>query len=252
MMMSSQRRDRHIFDNPEALGRGAAELFCDAAMQAIQARGSFHVVLSGGSTPRLMYGVLASPPFLEQVAWDRVHFFWGDERPVPPEDSESNFHSANRALLRHLDLAADQIHRMRGEETDLDHAARGYQNEVARVFNTDPGGAPPSFDLIFLGMGGDGHTASLFPHTKALGESARWVVANEVPQLATRRLTMTEPILNAARRIAFLVSGADKAETLRKVMEGPRDADRLPAQRISPGSGELVWMMDRDAASWLG
>jgi len=180
-----------------------------------------------------------------------VEFFWGDERTVPPDHPDSNFHMANEALLQKLEVAPKQIHRMQAELEDKEAVARDYQTEIAHVFGVPEQGEPPSFDLILLGLGPDGHTASLFPHTEAVVERQRWISRNDVPKLNASRITMTAPILNRGKFILFLVAGADKAEALHAVLDGPKDPERLPAQLIQPTGGILIWMTDEAAISRL-
>jgi 6-phosphogluconolactonase len=243
-------RTIRTFANADSLDEEAAREFVDRAREAVAARGRFAVALSGGSTPRRLYQLLAAEPFRAQVDWEGVEMFWGDERCVPPDDSQSNYRMAREAMLAHLPIPAAHIHRMEAERADRDAAARDYEATIGRVFGVAVGSEPPAFDLILLGMGPDGHTASLFPHTKALDETTRWVVANFVPKFNTDRLTLTRPILNRAREVLFLVAGADKAEPLAEVLIGPADPKRLPAQSIQP-DGRLVWFLDRDAAARL-
>jgi 6-phosphogluconolactonase len=185
------------------------------------------------------------------VAWDRVEVFWGDERCVPPTHADSNYRMAKETLLEVVPIPAGRVHRMTAESADPAAAAAAYEAEIARVLGGSPGGAPPALDLVLLGMGADGHTASLFPHTAALGERQRWVVANHVPKLGANRVTMTWPILNRAAHVFFLVVGGDKATVLREVLEGPPDVGRLPSQGIRPETGRLLWICDRSAASAL-
>lgn len=240
-----------IFADKEALSEAAAHEFVRCAREAVAARGRFTVALSGGSTPKRLYQFLAAEPFRTQVDWGRVEFFWGDERCVPPDHPDSNYHMAREAMLAHLPIPAKHIHRMEAERADLDAAALDYEEEIAGVFYGKPiGPERPALDLVLLGMGPDGHTASLFPHTKALDERTRWVVPNHVPQLNTDRLTLTRPALNRAREVLFLVAGADKAERLVEVLANPPDPKRLPSQSIQP-DGPLVWFVDRAAAERL-
>jgi 6-phosphogluconolactonase len=234
------------FADVESLSEVAAQEFVRCAREATAERGRFAVALSGGSTPKRLYQLLAGEPFRNQLDWGRVGIFWGDERCVPPDDPQSNYRMAREAMLEKLPIPADHIHRMEAERPDLDAAARDYQNVLARVLP----GEPPALDLVLLGMGPDGHTASLFPHTDALHETTRWVVPNHVPQLHTNRLTLTRPILNRAREVLFLVAGADKAERLAEVLAGPADPTRLPSQSIQP-DGQLVWFIDQAAAGRL-
>ena len=240
------------FETAEQVARASAAEFIATSHDAIDARGRFVVALAGGSTPRLLYELLAEDPLRSQVDWSCVHFFWGDERPVAPDHKDSNFGMAKRALLDKLALPEQQIHRMPADRTDLDAAARDYQAEIAAVFGVSADGTPPALDLVLLGMGPDGHTASLFPGTSALKETARWVVANPVAKLGATRLTMTSVILNRASHILFLVNGADKAGPLAEVLEGPPDPERLPSQLIRPAPpSRLTWMVDLHAASRL-
>ena len=239
------------FSNVEELSQAAAEEFCRIACDAIAARGRCTVVLAGGSSPRRLYELLGAESYRRQLEWDRVDFFWGDERAVPPDHQDSNFRMAREALLEPLAISQAHIHRIEAERDDRDAAARDYEDKIARVFGVPEGGAPPAFDLVLLGMGADGHTASLFPNTEALGETRRWVVSHHVPALATNRTTMTPRILNAARYLLFLVAGGDKADALARVLEGPRDPRRLPSQTIQPTSGVLMWFVDGTAAAKL-
>lgn len=237
--------------NAEAVCRTAAEEFARLAKNALAVRERFRVALSGGSTPKHLYGLLSKPPFSREVPWHQVEFFWGDERAVPPDHPDSNYRMASEALLTKLAIPGAHIHRMPAERPDQDAAARDYQVEIARVFGASPDGDPPAFDLVLLGMGADGHTASLFPDTEALKEAVRWVVANYVPKLASHRLTLTARILNNAACVLFLISGQDKAEALAQVLEGPADPERFPAQLIHPSSGRIMWLVDAGAASKL-
>jgi 6-phosphogluconolactonase len=233
-----------VFDSPAALASAAADEFVDAWKSAIATSARFAVALSGGKTPRAMFEALAGRP----VDWAVVHFFWSDERCVPPDDVNSNFRMAREALLSKIAAPRANIHRMKGELEPRDGAS-DYNGDLQRFFAAQP----PRFDLIFLGLGPDGHTASLFPQTRALDVADVSCVANRVSSgvASPWRLTLTYPVLNAARRIAFLVEGADKASIVKEVLEGPRDAQRLPAQGVAPGSGRLRWMLDQQAAAML-
>jgi 6-phosphogluconolactonase len=239
------------FPDLETLSKAAAFGFVRWAGEAVAARGRFTVALSGGSTPKRLYELLAAAPSRSQIDWGRIEFFWSDERCVPPDHKDSNYRMACEAMLAQLPIPAEHVHRMQAERSDRDAAARDYEAVLARVFGVPSGAEPPAIDLILLGMGPDGHTASLFPHTKALDENSRWVVANHVPQLNTDRLTLTRPILNRGRVVLFLVVGADKAERLAEVCAGPADPKRLPAQSIRPPEGELIWFVDSAAAARL-
>lgn len=240
-----------ILADAEAVSAAAAGEFVNLAGEAVARRGRFTVALSGGSTPRRLYQLLAEMPYRTQVAWDRVEFFWGDERAVPPDHPDSNYGLAAAALLTKLDLPPERIHRIHAERAERDAAARDYEEEIARVFEVPAKPAPPAFDLILLGMGADGHTASLFPGSDGLRERQRWVVSHLIPKLGAERITLTTPILNRAREIRMLVAGEDKANTLRAVLEGPRDPERLPAQLVQPDGGCLIWLADQAAASQL-
>jgi 6-phosphogluconolactonase len=240
-----------ILRDGDAVAAAAADRFVALAREAVAERGRFAVALSGGSTPKRLYQLLAAEPYRDQVAWDRVHVFWGDERSVPPDDEQSNYHVAREALLSHVPIPANQIHRMAAERADRDAAAKEYEAILAATFGLAPDGPPPAFDLVLLGLGTDGHTASLFPHTAALKETARWVVANHVPQLNTDRMTFTAALINAARFVLFLVVGADKAARLIEVVEGAHDPERLPAQLIVPAPGQVKWLADRTAGAVL-
>ena len=239
------------FPDAEAVSRAAGQDLVELARDAITERGRFCVALSGGSTPRRMYEILGEGPRWAQIDWRRVEFFWGDERAVPPDHPDSNYGAAATVLLRKLGVPPERIHRIRGELPDVDEAAALYQDELARVFATPVEGLPPIFDLILLGMGADGHTASLFPYSQALTERRRWVVGNTVPKLGKPRVTMTFPILNRAAEVRLLVTGPDKAGALKEALAGPREPERLPVQAVVPESGRLVWLVDRAAAAGL-
>jgi 6-phosphogluconolactonase len=245
------QRELVVLDDAAALATEAAARLAAAAGEAVEARGRFAIGLSGGSTPRVLYERLATPAWRDRVPWSRSEIFWGDERSVPPEHPDSNYRLARTALLDPVGIPPERVHRMAGEAADPRAAAAAYETEIARVLGGVPGEAPPAFDLVLLGLGPDGHTASLFPGTPALAERRRWAVENPVPRLGTVRLTLTFPILNRARDILFLVAGADKAAVLREVLEGPADPARLPAQGVRAEAGRLAWLVDRAAAAAL-
>ena len=229
--------------------RQAAEAIVRILRDAIEERGWASLALAGGRTPRPLYRELAQPPYRTAVQWERVEWFWSDERPVPPDHPDSNFRLAAETLLAELAPPERRIHRML-TELDPREAARLYEATIRRVFRVDPPGIP-RFDLILLGMGADGHIASLFPGTAALEEQQRLVVANEVPQLETTRLTFTPPLLRAARAILVLVTGEEKAPAVRDALEGPMDPKRLPAHLLRQVDGQVLWILDRAAASQL-
>ena len=231
--------------DPEEVARRAADATAGAARAAIAERGVFAIALAGGDTPRRMYEKLVADT---TVDWSRVEFFWGDERTVPPEHPDSNFGMADRALLRPLEIDPRRIHRIAAEREDLAAVARDYEQELAKVCGET--GGPPRLDLVLLGMGADGHTASLFPHTSALSESRRWVVANDVPQLSTRRITVAFPLIGCARSVIVLVTGESKAPALAQVLEGRPDPERFPSQRLR-AFADVEWLVDAAAASGL-
>ncbi|MHB9024218.1 MAG: 6-phosphogluconolactonase [Armatimonadota bacterium] len=233
-----------IYPDAEALAEGAASLIAFSAAEAIAARGRFTLVLSGGQTPRATYARLASEPWATRIDWPRVHVFWGDERCVPPDHPESNYRMAREALLDYVPIPAQNIHRILGE-LPPDDAARDYEQILRRFF-----GVAPRFDLVLLGMGDDGHTASLFPHSPVLLEQVHWAAAQHI-ELRGWRITLTPVALNAAAQIAFLVSGAGKAERLNQVLHGPHQPEEQPAQLINPAQGELRWLADAAAAARL-
>lgn len=230
-----------VVPNPAALAAEGAERFVTAAQEAIAGRGRFAVALSGGHTPEAMFRLLAQEPYRSQVQWEKVQIFFGDERCVPPDSDQSNYHMARETLLRHVPIPGDNVYRIRGE-IDPNEAAIEYGQMLKEKFGD--GG----LDLVLLGMGPDGHTASLFPETEALHEAKHRSVANFVPKLNAWRVTLSAPFINRARRVMFLVAGADKAQRVAEVLEGPRDPLRLPSQLIQPVSGELAWILDAQAA----
>jgi 6-phosphogluconolactonase len=233
-----------VYADLEALSRAAATLVVGQANQAVAARGRFSVALAGGGTPRRTYELLAAPPLVDQGPWDRVHVFWGDERCVPPDDPRSNARMARQAWLDHVPIPAGQIHPM-DCAGDPDAAARDYEAGLREFF----AGAAPRLDLVLLGLGDNGHTASLFPGTPVLAEHERWAAAVYVAAGGLYRVTLTAPLINQAAQVVFLVAGRAKAEILRDVLQGPRDPARLPAQLIQPQNGELLWLADREAAA---
>jgi 6-phosphogluconolactonase len=239
-----------IFDDAEAVSHAAADEFVRCGREAVAARGRFTVALSGGSTPRRLYQLLAGPPWEDRIDWGRLEVFWGDERCVPPDHPDSNYRMAREALLTRVPLPPAHVHRIQAERPDHDAVARDYQAEIARTFGVEAGGGTPSLDLILLGMGPCGHTASLFPSTAALNETIRWVVPNFVPKLNADRITFTYPMLNRGRVVLFLACGADKADVLREVLEGPAEPQRLPSQAVR-SAGMLEWFLDRAAAARL-
>jgi len=247
MECESPKRELRVFPNLEELSDHAANLFVRNAQKAVKTESRFTVCLSGGSTPRRLYALLAQHPVRDQVPWQQVHIFWGDERCVPLSSPDNHFAMTSELLLNKVPIPADNIHRMRGESPDPETAAKEYEAELSRFFRLGPSEFP-CFDLIFLGMGDDGHTASLYPGTPALQERERLVVAQYVPQRENYRLTLTFPVINSARRVVFLVAGAEKANALHHVLEGNAGFDR-PASLVKLSRGNVVWLVDRLAAN---
>ena len=245
--MPSSRRTITIYDSLETLVEAAAELFVSAAQAAVSEFGQFNVVLAGGSTPRPVYVKLTGDSFRSRIDWKAVHLFWGDERCVPPTHHESNYLMAKTTLSDQVPIPDKNIHRIPGE-LGAEAAAEGYEKELRSFFR---GRKLPVFDLVLLGMGDDGHTASLFPDTAAIHEEKRWAVGHFVDKLDSWRITLTPPALNAAKQIVFLIAGEGKAERLRDVLSGPFQPDHLPAQIIESKTGRMVWMVDQNAASML-
>ncbi len=241
-------RQVEIYPDRDALMRAAATQFVAASQRAVESRGRFAVALSGGSTPRGLYELLAVEPLRSRVDWASVHVFWGDERAVSPDHESSNFRMAEEALLRKVPLPLQNVHRIRAE-LPPEQAAADYERVLRDFFLERLISACGTFDLVLLGMGNDGHTASLFPGTAAIHERDHWAAAHYVTALEAWRITLTPPVLNAARLALFLVSGSDKAEALRQVLDGPHQPDVLPAQAIRPTSGDVTWMLDVDAAA---
>lgn len=244
-------REVQIFDSPSSVAEAGALHFIRICNASVKASDKFSVVLSGGSTPKGMLSLLATDAYRKQVDWGKCHFFWGDERSVPPTHSDSNFKMAKDSLLDLVPAIPTQIHRMEAEKNDINQAAQEYQDKITTFFKIPANGHPPKFDLLFLGMGPDGHTASLFPGTTALKEKDRWVVPNFVPKFNTNRMTLTYPIINQAKNVIFLVAGKDKVPALKEVLQGKPDLDTYPSQGIKPEQGKLLWLLDKEAASGL-
>lgn len=248
--MSSADADPRVlvYDDAESVARAAAERIVELARESIAGSGRFIIALSGGTTPRRVYELLADEEFRDSVDWLNVHVFFGDERMVPPDSSESNYRMANEALLSRVPIPPENIHRIEGVG-DANANASVYELEMRGLFGEEV--EWPRLDHILLGMGDDGHTASLFPGTDVLHETRRWVAPNRVEKLGAWRVTLTAPVINAARHVTFLVNGHGKAERLREVLKGERDTSRLPSQLIRPHDGTLEWFVDRAAAGHL-
>lgn len=233
-----------VYEDKKQLAEAAARDFAKKAADSIASSGRFAVALAGGSTPKAAYELLASE-YTDEVDWSNVHVFFGDERSVPPEDDDSNYRMAREALLDHVPVGS--VRRMKGELLP-DEAAAQYEEELRKFFGTL--GTPPEFDLIQLGIGDDGHTASLFPNTPALTVTDRWVAQNPVPKLETVRITLTLPVINAAKAVSFLVAGEGKAEALKEILEGDAEPQDYPAKFVQL-PGELIWMVDGAVAGRL-
>jgi len=234
-----------IVPDMAALSRAGTDEIVRCAKERIAARGRFTIALSGGSTPQGAHALLAQQ---KDLLWERIYVFFGDERHVPPDDKQSNYRAARESLLSKIPIPSENVHRIPAE-LDAPVAAQQYEDDLRKFFQLPPG-EWPRFDLIMLGMGPDGHTASLFPNTRALNENSRWVVANRVEKLNTWRITFTFPLINHAAEILYLVAGDDKAEVLRDVLEGQK-SDAYPTQRVQPVNGKLMWIIERGAARLL-
>ena len=243
------RRTVEVAADRGALMEAGASAFVAAARAAIGAHGRFVTALSGGSTPRALFELLATERFASSVDWSRVHVCWGDERAVPPDAAASNYRMAREALLDHVPIPASQVRRIRGEDPPQ-VAAEAYERTLRTLFATPAGPPGACFDLVLLGMGDNGHTASLFPGLHAVREAERWVVAESVAEVGMR-ITLTPVVLNAAAEVVFLVGGADKAAMLHRVLDGPVQPDVLPAQIVAPHHGRLRWLVDTGAAAQL-
>jgi 6-phosphogluconolactonase len=241
------KRSIHVVEDADALARQAAMRIVEASRAAIGRKGSFSIALSGGSTPKVTFGLLAAEPFQSQVDWGKWDVYWGDERCVPPDHADSNFKMATDAMLSKVPVAAGNIHRMKGE-IDPNAAAMEYGLLLKEKF------ADGGLDLVMLGMGPDGHTLSLFPGTTALSETKHRCVSNWVEKFKTFRVTMTAPFVNKSKMVMVIVGGADKKERVKEVLEGPYEPTRLPIQLIDPasaGGGEFLWLTDKAAAALL-
>jgi 6-phosphogluconolactonase len=235
-----------IFDTYESLSQAAAELFTFLCRQAIKSCGRFSVALSGGETPRRLYEILASSPYREHIHWDKVFVFWSDERYVPEDDLRNNARMVKQILLEHVPIPAENIHTI---QTNLSpqQAALQYESELKDFFSTQN----PNFHLVLLGLGTNGHTASLFPHTSVINEQKRWVSEVYIAELDMHRVTFTAPFINQADQVVFLVSGIEKAGVLEQVLEGPYQPHELPAQLIRPNGTQPIWLVDKAASHKL-
>jgi len=241
----------YVEPDAAALARHAAQYFVEMAGEAAEAHGRARIAISGGSTPKAAFQLLGDPnePWRTRMPWDKLDLYWVDERAVGPDDPESNFRMTREALLDYIPLQPDQIHRIEGE-LEPETAASRYESELRNSFRLE-GAETPRFDLVALGMGDDGHTASLFPFTAGLHEMNRLAIANHVPQKNTWRITLAWPVINHASSVFFLIAGADKASVLNEVLTGRQDPERLPSQLIWPASGILTLILDKAAAALL-
>ncbi len=246
--MAGLTPDVRIFDDPEALSHAAANAFVQASVQAVAARGRFLVALSGGSTPIRLYQLLSQLPFSGLIDWKATHVFWGDERCVPVEDLENSYRQVHDILLGRVPIPTANVHRVRSE---LEPAAAAEDYALLLREYATPPPDWPRFDLVLLGLGSDGHTASLFPGSEIAPLEPVLAVTGHYEDRPAQRVTLGPPVFNAAREVVFLVSGEGKAEVLRQVLYGAARPEALPAQRIHPTDGSLIWMVDRAAASRL-
>lgn len=235
-----------VFENVDELSRNAADLIVDIANRSIEKKDSFTLVLSGGSSPKIIYMLLSQPPFSERITWNKTYLFWGDERFVPENDPQNNYNMTREILLKKIPIPGDHIFPIPTSGDPKDCASE-YEKTIYNFFNT----ANPSFDLILLGLGDNGHTASLFPYTDVLNEEKRLVKEVYVKALDMYRITMTAPIINKAESILFIIFGREKAEAVQNIIEGKYDPQSLPAQLIKPVDGTIRWFLDKEAASKL-
>lgn len=251
MTDSKSKTEVRILPDGTAIAKRAAQLFVETAVAAAKQNGSFTAALSGGSTPKALYSLLVSDPTLRsQLPWDKTFLFFGDERHVPPDDSQSNFRMATEAMISKSPLKPQQVFRIKGESPEAEQAALEYEHDIRAHFKLS-NGQFPRFDLVLLGMGSEGHVASLFPGTKALRENRRIVVHNWVGKVLMDRITLTAPAINNAAHIVAMVTGAEKAPALTAVLERVYEPEQLPAQLIQPANGNLLWLVDTAAGSML-
>jgi 6-phosphogluconolactonase len=244
-LIKSLSSDIKIYNSPEDFQRGCTDYIVNIILECINAYGRCTIALSGGSTPRNIYKLLGSVEYLSQIRWEKVYLFWGDERCVPPFDPHNNFKMVDETLISKVPIPSQHIFRIPSEETPIEAASR-YEHTLKFFFGN---GIYPSFDIILLGLGEEGHIASLFPGSSAIEENQRWVVSTYVEKLKAFRITLTFPVINNAKHIIFLVSGSNKAEILKKIFA--ENQNKIPAKKVSPQNGKLIWLLDKDAASLL-
>jgi 6-phosphogluconolactonase len=247
--MKKVQVEYYVYKDAAGFARHAAQFFADQIGAAVEKRGVARIAISGGNTPRPVFALLSGDEFHDRVPWRNVQLFWVDERCVPPDHKDSNYGMTKAALLDKVPLSPTNVFRMEGE-LDPEEAAARYESAIRGQFRLE-GAELPTFDLVALGMGDDGHTASLFPHTAGLHELGRIVIANHVPQKNTWRITQTSPVINHARNVIFLIQGADKAAVLQRVLQGPYDPETLPSQLIQPANGKITILLDEAAAAQL-
>jgi 6-phosphogluconolactonase len=249
-MSANQNREIQILPDAAAIAQRAAEIFVQTAKSAVADHGVFNVALSGGSTPKALNNLLAAEPLRSQVPWDKLKIFFGDERHAAPTDPDSNYRMTTDTLLSKAPLKPAQVHRIMGEYPEAEKAALEYEQVLRTQFNL-AAGQLPRFDLMFLGMGDEGHTLSLFPGTKALHDGGRLVMHNWVGKLYTDRITSTAPVANNSALVVFMIAGAGKAPALKAVLEGPYEPEQLPSQLINPTNGKLLFLLDTTASAML-
>ncbi len=243
-------RTIEIFPDVSTIAQKAATIYVSAAQQAARERGVFRVAMAGGSTPKSLHAVLTAEPFRSQLSWDKMQIFFGDERHVPPDHSDSNFRMVNETFISKSPIKPEQVFRIKAELQDTERAAQDYEQILGKQFALKPGELP-RFDLMLLGMGNEGHTLSLFPGTTALRDNGRLVVRTWVGKLYTERITCTAPIANNSAVVMFMIAGADKAPALKAVLEGPYEPEQLPSQLIKPVNGKLFFLVDSAAGGML-
>lgn len=243
-------RTLEILPDVSTIAQKATAIFVSAAQQAVRERGVFRVALAGGSTPKALHAALTSDPFRSQLPWDKMQIFFGDERHVPPDHSDSNYRMVNETLISKSPIKSEQVFRIKAELQDTEKAALDYEQILRAQFALKPGELP-RFDLMLLGMGNEGHTLSLFPGTTALRDNGRLVVRTWVGKLYTERITCTAPVANNSATVLFMIAGADKAPALKAVLEGPFEPEQLPSQLIKPANGNLFFLVDSAAGGML-
>ena len=248
--MSKTKPEIRIVEDPTELASVAANEFQRLAKAAVEKKGSFNVALSGGSTPKAMFDLLAGDRYKDTILWSKIHLFWGDERHVPSDDKDSNYRMTKEHLLSSIPIPPANVHRVETENADAQQVAAGYQQHLQQYFDLSATEIP-QFDLVFLGMGDDGHTASLFPGTDAVHDTENLVAAPLVEKFNTYRITITPKVINNSDCVIFLVKGKEKADALVRVIEGEKDVDRYPAQIVNPTHGSVLWLCDRASSSKL-